>query len=233
MPQGDYLGMTLTVLDLDNEILSYFQHCADHDFHLQQCADPDCALIRYPPGTACPWCSKREFNWVPVDARGEVHSYGEVHHAIQPAFRERAPYMILLVELDTQSGVPTEHEALRVAGNLVDADGNFAGPELVKQVGNGLPSWRRSECSASRARWRWSPAARRAWARKRRFVWHGRARQSPSLDYPTIREATMSSRRSLTLAGRPSTSARTCPAKPIATPRQKLPSTSSVGLISA
>ena len=137
MPQGDYLGMTLTVLDLDNENKAYFQHCADHDFHLQQCADPDCALIRYPPGTACPWCSKREFNWVPVDARGTVHSYGEVHHAIQPAFRERAPYMILLVELDTQSGVPTEHEALRVAGNLVDADGNFAKPDLVKQVGIG------------------------------------------------------------------------------------------------
>ena len=49
MPQGDYLGMTLTVLDLDNENLAYFQHCADHDFHLQQCADPDCGLIRYPP----------------------------------------------------------------------------------------------------------------------------------------------------------------------------------------
>ena len=128
MPQGDYLGMTLTVLDLDQENLAYFQHCADHDFHLQQCADPDCALIRYPPGTACPWCSGREFNWVPVDARGAVHSYGEVHHAIQPAFRERAPYMILLVELDTQSGVPTEHEALRVAGNLVDADGTSPSP---------------------------------------------------------------------------------------------------------
>ena len=80
----------LTVLYLDNENKVYFQHCADHDFHLQQCVDPDCDLIRYPPGTACPWCSGREFRWVPVDARGTVHSYGEVHHAIQPAFRERA-----------------------------------------------------------------------------------------------------------------------------------------------
>ena len=70
MPQGEYLGMTLTILDLDNENLAYFQHCADHEFHLQQCVNPECGLIRYPPGTACPWCSGREFNWAPVDARG-------------------------------------------------------------------------------------------------------------------------------------------------------------------
>ena len=89
MPQGEYLGMTLTVLDLDNENKAYFQHCAEHNFHLQRCTT--CDLLRYPPGTACPWCSNREFTWAPVDARGEVHSYGEVHHAIQPAMRERAP----------------------------------------------------------------------------------------------------------------------------------------------
>ena len=137
MPSGEYLGMSLTVLDLDNENLAYFQHCAEHNFHLQQCNDADCGLIRYPPGTACPWCSGRDFTWVPVDARGEVHSYGEVHHAIQPAFRERAPYMILLVQLDTQAGVPSEHEAIRVAGNLVTPDGEFAPPSLIRQVGIG------------------------------------------------------------------------------------------------
>ena len=135
MPQGEYLGMTLTVLDLANENKAYFQHCAEHNFHLQRCTA--CDLLRYPPGTACPWCSNREFTWSPVEARGEVHSYGEVHHAIQPAMRAIAPYMILLVQLDTQSGHPTEHEALRVAGNLVAPNGDFAPPELVRQVGIG------------------------------------------------------------------------------------------------
>ena len=135
MPQGEYLGMNLTVVDLDNENRAYFEHCARHDFHLQRCTA--CGLVRYPPGTACPWCQNREFAWIPIEAKGEVHSYGEVHQAIQPAFRAHAPYMILLVELDTQRGVPSEHEALRVAGNLATPDGELAPPELVKRVGIG------------------------------------------------------------------------------------------------
>ncbi|MEK9904764.1 MAG: OB-fold domain-containing protein, partial [Rhodospirillales bacterium] len=66
-----------------------------------------------------------------------VHSYVEVHHPIQPAFRDKVPYMILLVDLDTQKGKPSEHEAIRVAGNLVTPDGEFAEPETIKSVGIG------------------------------------------------------------------------------------------------
>jgi uncharacterized OB-fold protein len=72
-----------------------------------------------------------------VEGKGAVHSYAEVHHAIQPAFREHVPYLILLVDLDTQKGEPSEHEALRIAGNLLTADGEFAPPETVKQIGIG------------------------------------------------------------------------------------------------
>jgi hypothetical protein len=60
-----------------------------------------------------------------------------VHHAIQPAFKGRTPYLVLLVDLDIQKGKPTEHEALRVVGNLVTPDGRLAPPELVRQVGIG------------------------------------------------------------------------------------------------
>ena len=52
-----------------------------------------------------------------------MHSYTQVHHAIQPAFKPFVPYVILLVDLDTQKGKPTEHEALRIVGNLTTADG--------------------------------------------------------------------------------------------------------------
>ena len=66
-----------------------------------------------------------------------MHSYTEVHHAIQPAFKAHTPYLILLVDLDTQKGKPTEHEALRVVGNLATPDGKLAPPEIVKTVGIG------------------------------------------------------------------------------------------------
>ncbi len=47
------------------------------------------------------------------------------------------PYLILLVDLDTQKGKPTGDEALRVVGNLVTPDGKLAPPDLVKTVGIG------------------------------------------------------------------------------------------------
>jgi uncharacterized OB-fold protein len=133
--QAQYLGMPLSIDDLDIENLEYFKHCAEHNFHLQACNG--CSLLRYPPTTACPWCMSLESRWTPVEGKGAVHSYSEVHHAIQPAFSEHTPYLILLVDLDTQKGKPTEHEALRVVGNLTTADGKLASPEQVRRVGIG------------------------------------------------------------------------------------------------
>ena len=164
---AQYLGMALDVNDLDTENLTYFRHCAAHQFHLQQCTA--CNLLRYPPTTGCPWCASPEARWVPVEGRGSVHSYTEVHHAIQPAFRGRTPYMVLLVDLDTQKGKPTPDEAIRVVGNLTTADGVLAPPEMVRKVGIGtrvrmvfadvgdglsLPQWTIDE-SAPGSGWRY------------------------------------------------------------------------------
>ena len=135
MISGDYLGMSLSIADMDTENLAYFGYCSEGEFRLQKCLE--CGLIRYPPGTACPWCANRIFEWVLVEGRGEVHSYGEVHHAVQKSLSEKVPYMILIVDLDAQKGQPTEHEALRVAANLVDEEGGLAPPALIKNVGIG------------------------------------------------------------------------------------------------
>ena len=66
-----------------------------------------------------------------------MHSYTEVAHAIQPAFKPYVPYHVLVVDLDTQKGAPTEHEALRVIGNLVTHDGTLAPPDMVASIGIG------------------------------------------------------------------------------------------------
>ena len=133
--KADYLGMPLTIDELDGENLAYFKHCAEHSFHLQQC--DACKLLRYPPTTACPWCMNPSSTWMPVEGKGTVHSYTEVHHAIQPAFKPFTPYMILLVDLDAQKGKPTADEALRVVGNLSTPDGKLAPPDMVARVGIG------------------------------------------------------------------------------------------------
>ena len=132
---GDLNGMTLTVDDLDVENTAYFTYCAQQDFRLQKCTEN--GLLRYPPTTRCPFSGSPNYDWVSVEGKGVVYSYNEVHHAIQPAFQDVTPYMLLLVELDTQRGQPSEHDGLRVAGNLVTPDGEFAPPELVKKIGIG------------------------------------------------------------------------------------------------
>jgi uncharacterized OB-fold protein len=112
-------------------------------------------------------------DWVPVEGKGTVHSYTEVHHAIQPAFKAHVPYLILLVELDAQSGKPTAPEGLRVIGNLTTPDGVLAPKEQVARVGIGtrmrmvftdaapglsLPQWTIDEGAGGKAEvWRYRP----------------------------------------------------------------------------
>ena len=132
---GEYLGMPVYVDDLDQENLGFYSYCGQGELRLQQCTG--CGLKRYPPTTACPWCASPESTWEPVAGTGTLYSYGEVHHAIQPAFREFAPYLLLLVELDEQRDQPAPYDGLRITGNLATATGDLAPPELVKQVGIG------------------------------------------------------------------------------------------------
>ena len=133
--QGDYLGMHVYVDDLDQEHQAFFRHCGDHRLHVQQCAA--CGLKRLPPTTACPFCAAPDASWVPVSGKGTIYSYGEVHHAIQPAFRDHTPYLLLLVELDEQRGIPSAFDGLRLQGNLATPDGELADESLVRSVGIG------------------------------------------------------------------------------------------------
>jgi uncharacterized OB-fold protein len=168
---ADYLGMPLSIDELDAENLAYFKYCAEHDFHLQLCES--CNLLRYPPTTACPWCMRREAKWVPVEGRGAVHAYTEVHHAIQPAFKAFTPYLVLLVDLDRQKGRPSAEEALRIVGNLATPEGKLAPPDVVGRVGIGtrvrmvfsdvapglaLPQWTIDETAQQPKPWRYAEA---------------------------------------------------------------------------
>jgi hypothetical protein len=165
---GEYLGMKLAVDDADRQNLEFFEWCGRHELRLQRWKKT--GLISYPPSTACPWDGTPEYEWVPVDGRGTVISYVEVHHPILPAFRDRVPYHVLLVELDTQRGQPTEHEALRLVGNLVTPDGQLAPRQEIERVGIGsrvrvvfadvgtgfaLPQWTLDESTPQPRPWRY------------------------------------------------------------------------------
>lgn len=115
-----YRGMSLIVPDNDSEWREFYAHARAHRLVVRQCAA--CGLLRYPPTHACPWCTELGWTWHEVSGRGTIYSYEIVAHAIQPGFKEVAPYAVVLVELDEQRGQPTADEALRVVANLVKPD---------------------------------------------------------------------------------------------------------------
>jgi uncharacterized OB-fold protein len=132
MATVEYRGMNLVIPDNDSEWREHFVHARAHRLMLRACAA--CGLMRYPPSHGCPWCQSLEWSWREVSGRGAIYSYEIVVHAIQPGFREWAPYPVVLVELDEQRGVPTEHEGLRLIANLVTPDFR---PEAEAQVAIG------------------------------------------------------------------------------------------------
>jgi uncharacterized OB-fold protein len=132
MPVVEYRGMQLIVPENDSEFLGYFEAARQHKLVMKKCAA--CNLMRYPPGSGCPWCMSLEWTWQEVSGKGTIYSYEIIVHAIQPGFRAVAPYPVVVVELDEQRGVPTEHEGLRLVANLVDAQFH---PEAEQNVAIG------------------------------------------------------------------------------------------------
>ena len=123
MPQPvQYRGMTLVVPDNDSEWTDFYAAARQHRLVMRKCAA--CGLMRYPPTHACPWCMDLGWSWQEVSGRGTIYSYEIVVHAIQPGFKDWAPYPVVLVELDEQRGQPTPDEGLRIIANLVKADGS-------------------------------------------------------------------------------------------------------------
>ncbi len=127
---AEYLGAAVEIESNDPEHLEYLQAAGRGELVLQQCTA--CERLRYPIGNACPLCTALEWRWSPVSGRGAIYSYEVVTHPIHPSFRAVVPYVLALVELGEQRGVPGEHDGLRVLGMLVDTEGN---PESEDRAG--------------------------------------------------------------------------------------------------
>ena len=161
---AEYRGMLLSVGENDNEHHGYFEAAREHRLVVQQC--DGCDKLRWELGPSCPWCLSMAWHWQAVSGKGTIYSYQIVCQAIQPGFRDWAPYPIVLVELDEQRGEPTPDEALRIVMNLVDANFN---PEKQENIAIGkrvevtflevdatfaLPQWRLSPDQPSVGLWK-------------------------------------------------------------------------------
>ncbi len=94
----------------------FWEATARGEFMIQHC--PRCDANVFYPRINCTGCGSLELEWRPTSGRGSVYSYTVARRPTHPAFADRVPYVIAIVELE---------EGPRVTTNLVDCD-----PENVK-----------------------------------------------------------------------------------------------------
>jgi uncharacterized OB-fold protein len=129
----EYRGMNLILSPNDSEFRPYYEELSRRRrLVLRRCTA--CGLMRWPPGSACEWCSALDSVWQEVCSKGTIYSYEIVVQAIQPGFRDLAPYPVVLVELDEQRDTPSPGEAIRMVTNLVD-DAFRPVPEAAVAIG--------------------------------------------------------------------------------------------------
>jgi uncharacterized protein len=76
-----------------------------------------CTRLRFPPRSMCPWCGSFEAIWRAMSGRGAIWSFVVPHPPLTPAFQPLAPYNVIVVELEDDSGI-------RMVGNLVASAGS-------------------------------------------------------------------------------------------------------------
>lgn len=68
-------------------------------FELQVCTE--CGAVQYPPREACQHCLAVNLKWRPQSGTGELISETMLHHSYEAYFRERLPWRIGMVRLDS------------------------------------------------------------------------------------------------------------------------------------
>jgi uncharacterized OB-fold protein len=64
---------------------------------IQRCTR--CGHHRFPAAELCSVCLACELEWTEASGRGELFSFVVVHHALDPYFAERAPYLVADIKL--------------------------------------------------------------------------------------------------------------------------------------
>jgi uncharacterized OB-fold protein len=79
------------------ETEEFWDGCAAGKLLLPTC--DDCGEANWYPRMVCPFCASMSVNYVESSGLGTVYSYTVVRRGSGP-FREKAPYMLAMIELD-------------------------------------------------------------------------------------------------------------------------------------
>jgi uncharacterized OB-fold protein len=82
---------------LDGRMGPFWRTATSGKFSLQHCRG--CGLRRFPPTELCSVCLSPDLDWVEACGHGELYSFVVVHHALDPFFASRVPYVVADVRL--------------------------------------------------------------------------------------------------------------------------------------
>ena len=82
---------------INGDTKTFWDGCRDHLLKFQKCRE--CGHVRWPPSIICPKCHAQGSEWILSSGRGKIHSYVVYHQAFHPAFKEKLPYVVAIVEL--------------------------------------------------------------------------------------------------------------------------------------
>ncbi len=131
------------VADADTE--AFWEGCRRGELRIQRCAG--CQRWIWQPRPLCPHCHTPEPVWTPVSGEGRVASWTVMRPPTLPAYADKVPFVILLVELD--QGVRLIGYLVDDQGGLLRSDGCSEGIEIGtrvslrfhEQAGQQLPCW--------------------------------------------------------------------------------------------
>ena len=123
----------------DEETAPFWQGCREQRLLLQHCSD--CRTWRFPPRPVCAQCRSTAYEWSEASGRGVVASFTICHPPVLPAFADRVPYNVVVVQLEEGphlvsnlvSGEPSVGMAVEVT--YVDVDDDLTLPQFAPADG--------------------------------------------------------------------------------------------------
>jgi uncharacterized OB-fold protein len=102
----------------------FWDGCRERRLMLQCC--DKCGFNRYPAAPICPVCLSPDATWKPASGRGSLHSFVIFQRAYHPAWKDKVPYNVSLVEIEEgpillTNVVGIKNEELRV-GMALEVD---------------------------------------------------------------------------------------------------------------
>ncbi len=86
----------LPVPDADTK--PFWDGCREHRLTFQKCGE--CGHVRWPPSIICPRCHSQNMLWISSSGRGTIYSYVVYHQTYHPAFKDKLPYVVAIVEME-------------------------------------------------------------------------------------------------------------------------------------